>query len=251
MTIRATGTADARTTFYRDHLWIPLAVSLPLLLALEATGLDHVISNGFFDSATGRFPMRYNATFEIVTHQWAKYVVVLIACAMIAAWVLSFVLPALKERRRVLLFLSLALTLAPATVSVFKALSPRSCPYDLVEYGGSAPYLGLFEAAPPGRLPGRCFPSGHASAGFCLLAFYFAGRAAGSRRLMRAGLWTGFGAGMAFGLARVSQGAHFLSHNLWSALVCWLVILALYLLIFGPPRSATLGPLPGPSFAQD
>jgi membrane-associated PAP2 superfamily phosphatase len=26
----------------------------------------------------------------------------------------------------------------------------------------------------------------------------------------------------------VLQGAHFVSHNLWSALICWLVVLALY-----------------------
>ncbi len=35
---------------------------------------------------------------------------------------------------------------------------------------------------------------------------------------------------------RVAQGAHFLSHNLWSALVCWLVIRALCLAIMGTPK---------------
>ena len=113
------------------------------------------------------------------------------------------------------------LTLAPATVTLLKSVNPRSCPYDLAEYGGYAPRLRLFEAAPPGATSGHCFPGGHASAGFCLLAFYFAGRALGNRRLMRAGLWGGLAAGLAFGLARIAQGAHFLSHNLWSGLVCW------------------------------
>ena len=241
----------SRGAFFRAHLGFPLAVAVPLLLILEAAGVDHVVSGWFFDGATGRFPMRYNATFEVVTHHWAKYVVVLIACAVIGAWLMSFVLPALVDRRRVLLFLSLALTLAPATVSLLKAESHRSCPYDLVEYGGNAPFIGLLEAAPPGDYPGRCFPSGHASAGFCLLAFYFAGRALGSRRLMHAGLWGGLGAGMAFGLARLVQGAHFLSHNLWSGLVCWLVILALYVVILGLPKAATTASAPGPSFAPD
>jgi len=220
-----------------------------MLLVMEATDVDRIVSNWFFDSAAGRFPLRYNALFEVVTHQWAKYVVVLIACAAIAAWLMSFVLPALKGRRPVLLFLCLGLTLAPAAVSALKAMSPRSCPYDLVEYGGSAPHLGLLEAAPPGKYPGRCFPSGHASAGFCLLAFYFAGRTIGSRRLALAGLWGGLAAGMLFGLARLAQGAHFLSHNLWSGLVCWLVILALYVAIIGPPKhipSAAAGASTGP-----
>jgi membrane-associated PAP2 superfamily phosphatase len=240
----------ARPDFLLRHLGLALPV-VALLLALETTTIDAAISGWFFDAASGRFPLRYNAAFEIMTHQWAKYVVVLIACSAIAAWLMSFVLPALMRHRRVLLFLSLALTLAPATVTFLKSASPRSCPYDLAEYGGHAPRLGLLEAAPPGEFPGRCFPSGHASAGFCLLAFYFAGRALGSRRLALAGLWGGLAAGMLFGLARIAQGAHFLSHNLWSALVCWLVILALYVAIMGPPKGATTASAPESSFAPN
>jgi len=241
---------SARPDFLLRHLGLALPV-VALLLVLEATTIDAAITGWFFDPVTNRFPLRYNTLFEIVTHQWAKYVVVLVACAVIATWLMSFVLPALMEHRRVLLFLSLALTLAPATVSSLKSVSPRSCPYDLVEYGGHAPRLGLLEAAPPGEFPGRCFPSGHASAGFCLFAFYFAGRALGNRGLMRAGLWGSLAAGMLFGFARIAQGAHFLSHNLWSALVCWLVILALYVAIMGPPKGATTASAPGSSFAPD
>jgi membrane-associated PAP2 superfamily phosphatase len=230
-----------RAAFLRTHLWFPLAVALPMLLLLEMTNIDNIVSGRFYDAATKRFPLRYNLTFEIVTHHWAKYVVVLIACAVIGAWLMSFFLPALKSRRRVLLFLGLALTLAPATVSILKSGSHRSCPYDLVQYGGNAPHVGLLERTPPGDYPGRCFPSGHASAGFCLFAFYFAGLALRRRHLALAGLWGGFAAGMLFGLARLAQGAHFLSHNLWSGLVCWLVILAIYVAIIGPasqPASA-------------
>jgi len=222
--------------FWAWHLGIPVLVAL-LLLALETTGLDRAVSGWFFDAATGRFSLHYNPAFEIVTHQWAKYLVALIGCAVIAAYLLSFVIPALKERRRLLLFLSLALTLAPAAVSLLKSGNPRHCPYDLVEYGGYAAHLGLFEAAASGQSPGRCFPSGHAAAGFSLLAFYYAGLALGNSPLARAGLWGGLAGGMAFGMVRVAQGAHFISHTLWSALVCWLVILAIYVAIMGTQRS--------------
>lgn len=223
--------------FLAWHLGIPVMAVL-LLLALETTGLDRGVSDWFFDAATGRFPLRYDPAFEIMTHQWAKYLVVLTGCAVIAAYLLSFIIPALKVRRRLLLFLSLALTLAPAAVSLLKSVNPRHCPYDLLEYGGYAAHLGLFDVAAPGQPPGHCFPSGHASAGFSLLAFYFAGLVLGNRRLALTALWVGMGAGLAFGMARVAQGAHFLSHNLWSALVCWLVILAVYLAILGLPENA-------------
>lgn len=231
-----TGGDRAAGRFLLRHLG-PALLAAACLLALETTTIDSTISGWFFDPVTGAFPLRYNAAFEIVTHQWARHVVVLIGSAVIAAYLLSHVVPALAAQRRMLLFLSLALTLAPAAVSVLKAGSPRHCPYDLVEYGGYAARVGLFEAAPPGQVPGHCFPGGHASAGFCLLAFYFAGIELRNRVVAMAGLWGGLAAGTLFGMARVAQGAHFVLHNLWSALVCWLVILALYAAVLTRPRT--------------
>jgi membrane-associated PAP2 superfamily phosphatase len=120
---------------------------------------------------------------------------------VIALYLLSFVVPELKPHRRLLLFLSLALTLAPLAVVLLKAASMRHCPWNLQEFGGFAQH--------PAPLAVR----------------------------RRAGLWGGLAAGLALGMVRVAQGAHFFSHNLWSALVCWLVILALYLAILGTPSS--------------
>jgi len=95
---------------------------------------------------------------------------------------------------------------------------------------------GLLDRPLPGVEPGHCFPGGHASAGFSLLAFYFAGLALRKPALARAGLCGGLAAGMVFGLTRMAQGAHFLSHILWAALVCWLVMLALYVAVVAPPQ---------------
>ncbi len=227
----------ARSQFLLRHL-APALVAAILLLVMERTGIDSAISGWFFDPVSSGFPLRYNSLFELLGHQWTKQLVIVVACCVIVMYLLSFVLADLKQHRRLLLFLSLALTLAPLAVVLLKAVSVRACPWSLSEYGGFAPHLSLFDAAPLGSLPGHCFPSGHASAGFCLLAFYFAGVALGNRGLAMAGLWGGLAAGMTLGLVRIAQGAHFLSHNLWSALVCWLVILALYMAIMRPAAPA-------------
>lgn len=55
---------------------------------------------------------------------------------------------------------------------------------------------------------------------------------------LRAGLWGSIAASAAFGMVSVARGAHFLWHDLWSALVCWLVVLGLYLAVLGIPESA-------------
>lgn len=214
------------------HLAFVLPV-VALLLALETTAIDAAISGWFFDPVAGVFPLRYDSFLEVFAHQWMKQLVIVVACCVIAMCLLSFVLPELKPQRRLLLFLSLSLTLAPLAVVLLKAASARHCPWDLLDYGGFAPHLTLFDAAPPGLTPGHCFPAGHASTGFCLMAFYFACRATGRPRLARIALAAGVIGGFALGLGRVAQGAHFVSHVLWSGLTCWVVIVALYVAIVG------------------
>ncbi len=202
------------------------------LVGLESTDIDRMVSRWFFDAASGTFPLRHEYLLDTVLHHWAKYAVVLIACLAVAGLVLTFIVPALRPQRRLLFFLALSLALAPATVTVLKLASDKPCPWDLAEFGGYLTYSRLLEPAPPGASPGRCFPAGHASTGFTLFAFYHAGRALRRRALAVAGLATGLAAGIVLGAARIAQGAHFLSHVLWSGLVCWLVISAVYRAVY-------------------
>lgn len=69
------------------------------------------------------------------------------------------------------------------------------------------------------------------------MAFYFVGRARRQPLLAWAGLATGLVAGSLLGFGRMLQGAHFLTHTLWAGLVCWAVILILYLAVIGLPKN--------------
>ena len=221
---------SARTRFLLRHI-TPAIAAVALLLVFERTGVDSIVSGWFFDPVAHDFPLRHHFIMETVGHQLMKELVLIVCCCAIGLYLLSFVLPEVRPHRRVLLFLALGMMLAPLAVVLMKALSARHCPWDVLDYGGFAPHLSLFERLPSAMAPGHCFPGGHASAGFSLLAFYFAGHASGNRHLAALGLFGGLAAGFGFGMARVAQGAHFLSHNLWSAVVCWLVILCVYMVV--------------------
>jgi len=179
--------------------------------------------------------LRTSAMLETGMHNLGKYLLVLAAALAILGFVLSHLLPALARERRILLFIALSLSLAPAAVTGLKAVSNKHCPWDIEEFGGLVPYVRLFEVTPARFTPGRCFPAGHASGGFSWMALYFVGRARARRLLAYAGLAFGFAVGMILGAARMLQGAHFPSHTLWSALVCWIVILLLDALILEHP----------------
>ncbi len=218
-------------------LTVPLALLL-LLLALDATDIDRTISLWFFDAVTQTFPWRHSFLLDSVLHHWVKYAVILVTCLAAAMLMFTWIVPALRTRRPLLLFIVLAMTLAPLTVTTLKQVTDRPCPWDIADFGGSVPYTHLFELRAQPHAAGLCFPAGHASTGFALLAFYFAAWRERRRALARMALIAGVAAGLLLGLARIAQGAHFVSHVLWSGLVCWLVMVALHALLAGATAPA-------------
>lgn len=226
-----------RWRFYGWHVGVPLLLAALVLAAFELTALDRGINDLFYDSVRQQFPLRQQEFLERVLHRGGKYAVVLIALGALTVFALSWWVSAWRGLRRAAGYVFLAIALGTGAVAALKATTNKHCPYDLAVYGGTAPYVRLLQMAPSGAPRGNCFPGGHASGGFALMAFYFVWY---RRRpvLARAALVGGFAAGFALGFGRVMQGAHFVSHNLWAALVCWLVAVVLYRLVLAPPPSA-------------
>lgn len=200
------------------------ALLVPALLALAATyvrraGLDRAIADLFFDPASGTFPARAWPLLELIGHRLAKSAAWVLWLVLLAAALASHRLARLAVYRAVLWATVIAMAAGPLIVVGLKQINAHPCPWDLKAYGGFADDAQAWFV--PAAQAGRCFPSGHAAGGFALLALYFAGLASGERRLRDAGLAIGVAAGLAFSAVRVVQGAHFVSHNLWSAAVVW------------------------------
>jgi membrane-associated PAP2 superfamily phosphatase len=107
-------------------------------------------------------------------------------------------------------------------IGALKSLSDVDCPWSLTLFGGSKPYTGVFGARPAGLARGACFPGAHAGSGFALFALYFAFRES-RPRLARWLLWAPLVVGTAFAVGQEARGAHFLSHDLWSAYLAWML----------------------------
>ena len=114
--------------------------------------------------------------------------------------------------------------LALLVVAGMKATSRTSCPWDLSEFGATATYFSHWNLLHYSA-PGRCFPSGHAATGFAFLGGYFAFRR-DRPKLARALLICAVAVGLLLGLGQQMRGAHFMSHTLWTGLICWCVALA-------------------------
>lgn len=206
----------------RDAHWIWLALAT-LALAWDALALDLPLAR-LAGSAAG-FPGRADPFLYLVLHEGGRHAGWLLALALCLAvwWPVG---PLLRIPFGQRLRLALGTLLAPLAVVLLKTASQTSCPWDLAEFGGAATYLSHWSPGSDGG-SGRCFPAGHATAGFAFVGGYFAFRGT-DFRLARTWLALALAAGCVLGLAQQWRGAHFMSHTLWSAVVCWSVAWAVH-----------------------
>lgn len=221
--------------FWLWHLGLPLLLGLLLWQVYPATGLDDLIEHWYYDPAARAFPLRDGVWLTVGAHSGLKMLVIAVGLAAFFAWLASFFELGLRFERRRLGWIWGAIALASAAISLLKQGSIHHCPWDIADYGGYAPHLALFDSLPAGIKAGRCFPGGHASGGFALMALYF-GLRDERPRAARAALLGALALGWVMGWAQTMRGAHFLSHTLWSAWIVWLVLLAAYLVFPPSPR---------------
>lgn len=222
---------DPRPASRPMNLWLYLGIPLGLMLVLtllQYTQMDMVVAHWFFDPVAGDFVGRHSKFLERVLHTDAKNLVILFAVGIFIAFVASFKVAKLKPIRRQLGYMVLAMGVSSGFVTPMKRLTSVQCPWSLTEFGGQETYSEVFSTRPkPVGKPGQCWPGGHATTGFTLFALFFVYRDTRPKRA-RAGLALALVLGAIFSLGRMLQGAHFLSHNLWTAAFCWLICLGSY-----------------------
>ncbi len=191
--------------------WLDLKVT-HLFYTPDPYGIDHFKSGPFFD-----FLFNYG-----IFPAW-----ILVGIAVIAA-LLSYFVDSFKKWQKPALVAILTLAIGAGFIThlVFKDHWGRPRPKQSIEFGGSQnfrPYYSpnLFHQPEPSK----SFPCGHCSMGFFFFAIALIGRRIGNKALEYAGWILAFGLGGLLGIARIMQGAHFLSDVLMSALILWLTAL--------------------------
>ena len=214
------------------HLVLPLVLLAAALAGLRAVGADEAIADHYFDPVTRTFPLQDDVWTEEVLHRGARKAVLAVGVTCLAITFLGKrrVSPATREAAVMMLGSIIACT---ATVAVLKAAVNLNCPWSYVRWGGQLPEV---SDAPLLKLHGHdgAFPAGHAAGGFSLWILYFIGRRH-SPAAARAGFAIALVTGAILGYSQVMRGAHFLSHNLWTAAICWILAARVDLLV---PRRA-------------
>lgn len=192
-----------------------------LLVALfEATNLDLWTEDHFYDFTARQWLVDRGAPLpKLIFYNAPKFGLIAFGLYLLAVAV--GLKPSRNWTRRDALYLLGCMAAVPIAVAIGKKLTGVCCPWELARYGGAHEHrtlLGSLRAAHDCQ----CYPAGHASGGFGLLALAFAGR----RRTLSIGL----AAGWTMGLYQMLRGAHFLSHTIGSMMLGLILTLALAIL---------------------
>ena len=214
------------TTRTRDFA-IPAVILVLATIMIAATGADLLVSSRF--CIGGKWPVGDQQPWHLLYLLDRGPSIALGLCGLVAA-----IIGSIDKRRhswiRPGLFLVILLALGPGLLvnSVFKEHWGRPRPREIIQFGGKKEFLHPWQKGIAHN--GRSFPSGHSSAAFYLTAPFFVYR---RKKPQAARLWLigGLGFGLIMSIARIAQGGHFLSDNLWAWGMVHLTAVALYYLL--------------------
>ena len=211
---------------------VVLAITLALLVVVHFTNIDLELAAYFYRD--GEWWLG-DATVFRWFYDYGPLPGNLAAIGGLLVLIASLFYKPLRRHRRVAAFLALVMIIGPGLLInvVFKDNYGRPRPRETIQFGGEYEFVpvgipGTQLWLSLGDTPaGKSFPSGHASSGFFLLALYFPLRRRFGRRAELA-IVAGIGTGLAMGVGRMAQGAHYFSDVLSSgvmvaltAMACW------------------------------
>lgn len=213
------------------HLVYGLCFLVATLLLFELSPLDVVVQNAFYDGNVNLwFWSKSEPIGRLLFYDGPKRVLIAFALSLIAALGWSYYSGNYHHLRSGIRVAVLSIILVPLIVAILKAVTNVACPKDLLLYGGSLPFVDLFQQYPLGERPTslqRCFPAGHASGFFALMALSYCFVSGRSKTLI---IGLAVLIGWTVGIYKMMIGDHFLSHTLISMVIAWIVMCVLGLI---------------------
>ncbi len=201
---------------------------LAAVLLLEYfTDWDTDLQEYFFDRPHNRWLIypELHKKLSVFFYKGIKTLLAVTALCCLARLALSIRQKQLRPDNKPYWIMLLSIIFVPALIAGAKYVTNVYCPYQLNIYNGLYPFVSILESYPADFIqpkPGRCFPAGHATAGFAFMALFFCFDTPWKRWL---GLAVGLAVGWTAALYQMYRGQHFLSHSVFSMIAAFMVIL--------------------------
>jgi len=209
---------------WQPEVWLPLFLLALFFIFNYGHRIDYAFADFLYALQGNKWAYRDSLLFATYLHQGEKLTSLMIWLLLIVyfSW-RRWKAPEMQNYYNAMLWAALSVLVLALLISVVKHFSHSYCPWDLARYGADkqmvTPFAWLFDKA-FSDVTVNCFPAGHASAAYAWFPVYFVldrYRPKAAKKI----LVLIIGAGIVFGMTQQLRGAHFLSHDVTTAAICW------------------------------
>lgn len=203
------------------------AILLIVVIALfQFTELDIFVQNFFYNFDTKNWLLqKEESVLRFMLYDGMKILLILFAVAILFSLIFLRKNKFIQEYKKGLFIVLISAIFVPAIIGTLKAITNTPCPCNIVHFNGTYPEIKVFDSYPKDFVQTskiKCWPAGHASGGFALMALFFLFKTPRNQKRALVGALV---VGWSMGTYKMLLGDHFLSHTIITMIMAWLVIL--------------------------
>ncbi|QKF68597.1 phosphoesterase [Arcobacter venerupis] len=203
------------------------AILLIAVIALfQFSNLDIFVQNFFYNFDTKNWLLqKEESILRFFLYDGIKVLLIIFAVAILFSLIFLRKKQFIQEYKKGLIIVLLSAIFVPSLIGTLKAVTNTPCPCDIVHFNGTYPDIKVFDSYPKDFVQTskiKCWPAGHASGGFALMALFFLFKTVKNQKRALIGALI---VGWSMGTYKMLLGDHFLSHTIITMLLAWLIIL--------------------------
>jgi membrane-associated PAP2 superfamily phosphatase len=203
------------------------ALFLMAVIALfQFSELDIFVQNFFYNFETKNWIIdKDEPILKFFLYDGIKVLLIIFGVAILFSLIFLRKKHFVQEYKHGLIIVLLSAIFVPVIIGSLKAVTNTPCPCNIVHFDGTYPETKVFDSYPKDfvqKSKVKCWPAGHASGGFALMALFFLFKTPiNQKRALIGALIIGW----SMGTYKMLLGDHFLSHTIITMIMAWFIIL--------------------------
>ena len=199
---------------------------IAVIALFQLTELDIFVQNFFYNFETQNWIIDKNEPIlKFFFYDGIKILFIIFDVSILFSLIFLRKNKLIQEYKKGLIIVFLSGVSVPLIIGSLKDITNTPCPCNIVHFNGVYPEKKVFDHYPKEfiqKSKAKCWPAGHASGGFALMALFFLFKTPKNQKRALIGALI---IGWSIGTYKMLLGDHFLSHTLITMLIAWLIIL--------------------------
>ena len=208
------------------HILITAILLISVIAIFQFTDLDIFIQSFFYNFDTKNWLIdKDEPILKFFFYDGIKNLLILFAVNILIFLIFLRKKELIQEYKKGLIIVLLSAIFVPVIIGSLKAISNTPCPCNILSFNGTYPDTKVFDSYPKDFIQtskAKCWPAGHASGGFALMALFFLFK---TPKNQKRALVVALVIAWSMGLYKMLLGDHFLSHTIITMIMAWLIIL--------------------------